>query len=108
MRVVVILAVAILVAHASQARAELIDIDGNSPEQVKKKCDAAGGTNLPLNESGTYGCVNQNGSGVICGGKDPIDQGTCDTFRKVPPGGVRNRAVFRPKSTKVKRSPFQY
>ncbi len=36
-------------------------------------------------KNGTYGCINKDGSGVVCGGKEPKPgTKTCDTFREAP------------------------
>ena len=73
---VVVLAVVTLIAEPALARR--IPIKGNSQSQVKSAC---GGIFLPKNKQGTYGCVNDDGSGIICGGVKPVHQRTCDTFR---------------------------
>jgi hypothetical protein len=73
---VVVLAVTSL--FAEPAFATRIPIKGHSQSQVKSAC---GGIFLPKNKQGTYGCVNDDGSGIICGGVKPVHQRTCDTFR---------------------------
>jgi hypothetical protein len=65
-----------------------ISTSGNSPAQVKKGC---GGVYFPPGGKGMYGCMNDDGSGIVCGGvgKDPKTGAsfskTCDTFLKAPP-----------------------
>jgi hypothetical protein len=71
---VVVLAVTSLIAEPALARR----IPIQSQSRVKSKC---GGIFLPKNKQGTYGCVNDDGTGIICGGVKPVHQRTCDTFR---------------------------
>jgi hypothetical protein len=60
---VVVLAVTSITAEP--ALATRILIKGHSQSQVKSAC---GGIFLPKNKQGTYGCVNDDGGGIICGG----------------------------------------
>jgi hypothetical protein len=51
-------------------------------------CKAGGGVSWVPGQTGfTTGCMNADGSGVVCGGKDSKYKDNCDTFR------VRSRDV---------------
>jgi hypothetical protein len=54
-----------------------------------KTCAAGGGTSWTRGGKGgaTSGCMNADGSGVVCGGQTPKQKNSCDTFR------VRSRDV---------------
>ena len=57
-----------------------------SPNFVEGKCGAGGGVYFPkTGPHSTYGCINDDGSGIVCGGKTEKDKKTCDTFMKTPP-----------------------
>jgi len=50
-----------------RAEAAVVSTDGHSPDQVQGKCtDTYFG---PNKSSGVYGCLNSDGSGIVCGGK---------------------------------------
>jgi hypothetical protein len=66
---------------SDSAVAKRVSIQGNSKTSVKSKCD---GAYWPTSAGGTYGCVNQDGSGIVCGGVSKTDKKTCDTFREAP------------------------
>lgn len=70
---------------ADSAMAKEVPVKGNSKKEVKSRCDESGGTYWPSSAGGTYGCVNPDGSGIICGGVTAHDKKTCGTFRQVPP-----------------------
>jgi hypothetical protein len=53
-----------------------VGIEDHSEAQVKAACTGYYG--MP-NDHGTYYCVNQDGSGIMCGGAAE-NKGTCDTF----------------------------
>lgn len=78
---------ALLFTH--HASAKQISINNHGSAEVKAGCK--GGVFFPSSDGGPYGCVNKNGSGIVCGGtgKDPKTGAdfskTCDTFMKVPP-----------------------
>ncbi len=79
-----------LATLGSSALAKKISITGHSQDKVQKMC---GNTGVFWPEGGTtatYGCMNKDGSGIVCGGVTPKDKKTCDTFRTVPPRLVQH------------------
>ena len=70
---------------ASSAMAKEITIKGNNRDQVQGRCGTSGGTFWPSSAGGTYGCMNPDGSGIVCGGMTPKDKQTCSTFMQMPP-----------------------
>src|SRR5262249_52773882 len=76
---------AMIAVIAASVMAKEVPIKGNSKKDVKIRCDESGGTYWPTSAGGTYGCVNSDGSGIICGGVTAHDKKTCGTFRQVPP-----------------------
>jgi hypothetical protein len=80
---------ALMLTHP--ATAKQISIQGFDSGAVKKACGGGDQVYFPPTKNGVYGCVNGDGSGIVCGGvgKDPKTGAsfskTCDTFRKVPP-----------------------
>jgi hypothetical protein len=66
---------------ADSAIAKTVSIKGNSKKDVKSSCD---GAYWPDSAGHTYGCVNKDGSGIVCGGVSKKDKKTCDTFREAP------------------------
>jgi hypothetical protein len=83
-----LIAVALAALVSGSAIATKVPIKGNSPDRVQGKCSGVfwpqGGS------SATYGCLNSDGSGIVCGGKTAKDKKTCDTFRAAPKGAHRN------------------
>lgn len=66
--------------------AEKVSIKGNSKTQVEGRCGESGGVFFPSSHTNsTYGCLNKDGSGIVCGGYTKAFKKTCDTFRTVPP-----------------------
>jgi hypothetical protein len=60
------------------------NISVTAGRKIIKKCDGAK-WDASSTAQGTYGCVNRDGSGVVCGGVEPKSgKKTCDTFRKAP------------------------
>lgn len=79
------LSVAMIALFADSAAAKRISIRGNSTTQVKSRCGGSGGVYFPkTGRNSTYGCMNDDGSGIVCGGKTQKDKKTCDTFRMAP------------------------
>jgi hypothetical protein len=73
-----VLAVTVLAFGTNMATAEKISTDGHNPDQVQAKCTdtyfAPG-----KNNNGVYGCLNSDGSGIVCGGKGN-QKNTCETW----------------------------
>ena len=66
-------------AHAEQ-------IPTQKPTDVKSRCKASGGVYFPkTGRHSTYGCINRDGSGIVCGGRLAKHKRTCDTFLQTPP-----------------------
>lgn len=77
------------------------EIKANSKESGKAFSDCAknGGTNWSSTNSDnpnnlTYGCIDKNGHGLVCGGGTAEQQKTCSTFRTKPPFPTREEAVM--------------
>lgn len=69
---------------AESAMAKTIPV--KSQQEVKKSCKDSGGVSFPkTGPNSTYGCINKDGSGIVCGGVTAKDKKTCDTFMVVPP-----------------------
>jgi hypothetical protein len=73
-----ILPFAAIALVADSAVSKEVPIQGNSKTQVKDRCDKGGGKYWPDSAGGTYGCVNTDGSGIICGGQTAKDKKTCE------------------------------
>lgn len=67
---------------ADSALAERVSIV--KQDKVQGKCGESGGIYFPPNKQGTYGCINRDGSGIVCGGVTKIQKKTCDTFLVAP------------------------
>jgi hypothetical protein len=70
---------------AGSAIAERIPVGRNTEDKVVGECIQKGGAGWDR-QSGTktYGCINKDGSGIVCGGTTEEEKKTCDTFRKIP------------------------
>ena len=78
--------VVIVTTLCASVSAKTISIKGNSKTQVGGKCGESGGIFFPSSKTNrTYGCVNQDGTGIVCGGTTTAQKKTCDTFKKLPP-----------------------
>lgn len=81
-----LVAFAFAMASASSAHAEKVSF--NTPDQLKGKCDSAGGTYIsPSGPNSAYACIGKNGAVVTCGGEGEY-AGTCDA---VPKKGTKLR-----------------
>jgi len=60
---------AIWAGAAAPAHADHIDLV--KKDKVEGKCNEAGGTYWGTSASGSYGCLNPDGSGIVCGGAKP-------------------------------------
>jgi hypothetical protein len=68
---------------AQPAHAATISIKGHSPSQVKSHC--SGGTYFgPGGKGQPYGCLAQDGSGIVCAGTGDNYAKTCDTWGPDP------------------------
>jgi|KBSMisStaDraftv2_1062788.scaffolds.fasta_scaffold333932_2 hypothetical protein len=76
----VVLACAFLLTHPTHAKT--ININGHPPGTVKKSC--RGGTYFAPSDQGVYGCLNKDGSGIVCGGTGDNFAKTCDTWGPAP------------------------
>jgi hypothetical protein len=59
------------------AHSATIGVKGHNPDQVQGKCD--GGTYFGPSKQGSYGCLEADGSGIVCGGVGSYAN-TCDTW----------------------------
>ncbi len=78
---VAIFALVAITFVGNSAIAKEVPIAGHGKKQVKDSCQ---GAYWPTSGGGTYGCVNPDGSGIICGGVTAHDKKTCGTFREAP------------------------
>lgn len=100
---VTVIAALTAAAFAGLAFAEKVSIKGNSKTQVEGRCGTSGGVFFPSSKTNsTYGCVNQDTSGIVCGGITKAQKKTCDTFRTVPPH-LPTRAEIAKAGGKVKK-----
>jgi hypothetical protein len=76
----VVLVGVLALAHPAQAKS--ISISGHGPGSVKKGC-GGGGVYFPPDGKGAYGCINGDGSGIVCGGSGKYAK-TCDTWGPTP------------------------
>lgn len=68
-----------------------VSISGHSQSQVKKSCS---GVYWPGSGKGnTYGCLNDDGSGIVCGGMTKAQQSSCDTFDAPPRSSSYGRQI---------------
>lgn len=80
----IVFAVAQLVVCIGSAQAE--QIPAQKPDAVEGRCNESGGVSFPkTGPNSTYGCINGDGSGIVCGGITAKDKRTCDTFLQTPP-----------------------
>ena len=63
------------------AHAKTISISGHGTSSVQKSCS---GTYFAPSSNGVYGCLNKDGSGIVCGGTGDNYSKTCDTWGKTP------------------------
>jgi hypothetical protein len=54
-----------------------------SKDAVEGKCNDKGGTFFPPSAQGVYGCVYNDGTGIVCGGAGSY-RNTCSSFRRRP------------------------
>jgi hypothetical protein len=94
-----VLSAVLMLTLGNLASAKQIDIEGHDQNQVKDSCKGKGDTYWPkTGDDTTYGCMHNDGSGIVCGGYNDKYKGSCDTFMKVPKRLVhdlRTRAAKR-------------
>ena len=72
-----------MLAMTTLAFAEEISIKGHNHDQVQGKCSGDGDVYWVEGKTGhTYGCMHEDGSGIVCGGVSPKQKKTCSTFRE--------------------------
>ena len=77
-------AVAQLVLLVGSVQAE--QVPAQKPDGVEGKCNESGGVFFPkTGPNSTFGCINEDGSGIVCGGITAKNKRTCDTFMQTPP-----------------------
>jgi hypothetical protein len=80
-----VLALTVVAFGAGSAIAKPVSVSKHPPDQVKASCDFQGETFWGRSgSSGTYGCLLDDGHGIVCGGK--VDSKNCWTFRSAPQG----------------------
>jgi hypothetical protein len=77
-RMILVLVATCCIADASIAKT--VPIKGHNPDQVASSCN---GAHFPPNQNGVWGCMNKDGSGIVCGGSGKNAK-TCDTFKQSP------------------------
>jgi hypothetical protein len=86
----VVLVGALALTHPAHATTST---KGNSPTQVEGRCgNNPGGVYFPPNKNGVYGCLNGDGSGIVCGGKGKYAK-TCDTWGATPSVALPNNTA---------------
>ena len=84
-----------ILALAQPAHAKTISTSGHGPSTVKKGC-GGGGVYFPPNKNGVYGCMNGDGSGIVCGGSGKYAK-TCDTWGPTPNFAAPNNKTLPPR-----------
>ena len=99
MRIAMWIAPALLLAGGAAAvqtaQAKTVPIVGK--DKVKGDCGAAGGTYGTNSHTGSYSCLNPDGSGISCGGWSAAQKKTCDKWSaevKVEEQPARVRAAL--------------
>jgi hypothetical protein len=76
----IVVAAVFAAPHAGHCKQVSLQSQG----KVKGGCGGGGDVYFPKNSTGVYGCMKQDGSGIVCGGSGKYAK-RCDTFIKVPP-----------------------
>jgi hypothetical protein len=75
-----------LTAVTHSAMAERIKLGSAAAKNAMSSCKGTGGVTFPkTGANSTFGCINGDGSGIVCGGVKKSDKKTCDTFLQTPP-----------------------
>jgi hypothetical protein len=68
------------------AQAKTIPANSTESGSAFTDCAKNGGTNWPQTpENPTYGCIDEDGHGLVCGGGTEAQKKSCTTFRAMPP-----------------------
>ena len=81
-----------------------------SKDKVKGDCGAAGGMYGTNSHTGSYSCLNPDGSGISCGGWSAAQKKTCDKWSaevKVEEQPSRARAAIAHGKAQMKAKPVQ-
>ena len=63
-----------------------VKVGSAAAKNAMSSCKGTGGVTFPkTGANSTYGCMNGDGSGIVCGGVKASDKKTCDTFLQTPP-----------------------
>lgn len=112
MRMMLRIAPALLLAGgaglARTAHGKTIPIVGK--DKVEGRCGEAGGVFGTNSHTGSYTCLNPDGSGISCGGSSKAQKKTCDTWgplAKVEEQPPRVRSAIAQQKALVKAKPAQ-
>ena len=73
-------------AVTNSAMAERVKVGSAAAKNAMSSCKGTGGVTFPkTGANSTFGCMNGDGSGIVCGGVKASDKKTCDTFLQTPP-----------------------
>jgi hypothetical protein len=87
MKIAALISSVVLVSAFAAPRAGFCKtVSLQSEGTVKAGCGGAGDMYMSKTKdsNGTYGCMKQDGSGIVCGGVGRYAK-SCGTFRKLPP-----------------------
>lgn len=73
-------------AVTTSAMAEKVKIGSAAAKNAMSSCKGTFGVTFPkTGANSTFGCMNGDGSGIVCGGVKASDKKTCDIFLQTPP-----------------------
>jgi hypothetical protein len=86
--VVSVLCMGMIGLISSEAGAERIQANSPAKKDAFDACHAGGGKNVATFNGNhqVTSCIAKDGHGIVCGGKTPEQQRTCDTFREAGEG----------------------
>jgi len=103
--IVAVLVLAGTFGPMGNAGAERIKANSKDSGKAFTACDSNGGVSWPQSaESPTYGCIDKDGHGLVCGGGTAEQKATCDTFMTVPPRLPTRDEVFYAEQAAARRS----
>lgn len=105
--ITVIFALVTLGAVNSSAMAERVKLGSAAAKNAMSSCQGTGGVSFPkTGADSTFGCMNGDGSGIVCGGIKNSDKKTCDTFMQTPPRlPTRHEVLNAEKAVKESKKP---